>query len=213
MTMGAVWCPKSKKKEIVARIKEIKSKHKLNPSFEIKWNKVSPAKSDFYIDIVNYFFDDDDLHFRVLIVKDKMKLNHDAFQQNHDDFYYKMYFDMIKTILSPDYSYYIYLDIKDTKSQEKVDKLKHYLRSTHYDFKKQIIKRVQQVRSNEVQILQLTDLLTGAFSYLHRGLKENRGKLAIIEKIQIRSKYSLLQSTLYKEDKVNIFIWTPQNVK
>jgi len=31
-------------------------------------------------------------------------------------------------------------------------------------------------------------------------------KLAIIEKIRERSGYNLLQNTLYKEDKMNIFI-------
>ncbi|MCL4481865.1 MAG: DUF3800 domain-containing protein, partial [Bacteroidetes bacterium] len=98
---------------------EIKIKHGFKPDFEIKWNKVSKAKTDFYIELINYFFDDDDIHFRALVVPDKKALNHEAFNQDHDTFYYKMYFDLLKVILSPDCAYNIYIDIKDTRSQEK----------------------------------------------------------------------------------------------
>jgi hypothetical protein len=207
MVLGAIWCPIDKCKEIFKRIREIKIEYNFNPKFEIKWNKVSKGGIDFYLDIINYFFDNDDLHFRVLIVPDKKTLNHGAFNQDHDTFYYKMYFDMLKTILSPQCAYYIYIDIKDTRSNEKVMKLTEVLRNNHYDYHKQIIKRVQQVQSSEVEILQLTDLLIGAIGYLHRGLNKNDGKLKIINKIQQRSGYSLRRSTLYKEDKTNIFIW------
>ena len=80
------------------------------------------------------------MHFRALIIPDKSSLDHSGFNQTHDDFYYKMYFDLIKIILSPEYSYNIYLDIKDTQSEVKVNKLKEVLRSSHYDFEKRIIK-------------------------------------------------------------------------
>lgn len=207
MVLGAVWCPVLKKTEIFTRINEIKAKHKLSPTFEIKWNKVSKAKVDFYIDLIDYFFDDDDLHFRALVVPDKTILNHSYFNQTHDHFYYKMYFDLLKVILDPHYSYNIYLDIKDTKSQEKVEELQNVLRNTHYDFSRQIVKKIQQVRSHEVALLQITDLLIGAITYTHRNLNSNPAKLAIIDKIKKRSGYNLMHSTLYKEDKVNLFIW------
>ena len=207
MVLGGVWCPEQRKQEIFIRLKEIKSKHGFAPSFEIKWNKVSIQKLDFYLELINYFFDDDHLHFRALIVPDKSTLDHDAFSQTHDDFYYKMYFDLLKIILSPEYSYKIYIDIKDTRSQSKVIKLTDVLRTSHYDFEKNIIKKIQQVRSHEVILLQITDLLIGALSYLHRGLSSNQAKLKIIERIKERSGYSLTQTTLPKEDKMNIFIW------
>ena len=57
MTIGGVWCPFNKKNEIFHRIREIKEEHGLNKNFEIKWNKVSPGQLDFYMDIVNYFFE------------------------------------------------------------------------------------------------------------------------------------------------------------
>ena len=97
MVLGAVWCPLDKRREIAVRLREIKKKHGLSGSFEVKWTKISPAKREFYLDLVDYFFDNDDLHFRALIVPDKTQLRHDAFPgQDHDTWYYKMYFDMLK---------------------------------------------------------------------------------------------------------------------
>ena len=57
---------------------------------------------------------------------DKNILEHDKFKQCHDDWYYKMYFTLLSKIISPDDNYYIYLDIKDTRSQEKVKKITRY---------------------------------------------------------------------------------------
>lgn len=213
MVLGAIWCPKHKRKEIFERIREIKMNHSLPPNFEIKWNKVSNSKVDFYMDLVNYFFDDDDLHFRALVVKEKDKLNHEQFNQDHDTFYYKMYFDLLKVILNPENSYNIYLDIKDTKSQDKVLFLQKILRNNHYDFQKRILKKIQQVHSHEVELLQLADLLMGAVMYCNRNLQTNEGKMTLISRTKKRSGYTLLKSTLYKEDKFNLFIWKPKVIQ
>jgi hypothetical protein len=207
MVLGAIWTPKEYSQKTFSEIREIKIKNKLSANFEIKWNKISESKVDFYLNLVNYFFSNNNLHFRALVVHDKSILDHETRNQTHDDFYYKMYFDLLKVVLEPKFSYYIYLDIKDTKSQQKVQKLKEVLRASHYDFSKDIIKRVQQVRSHEIELIQLTDILIGAFSYLHRGLNINKGKLKVIEEIKRLSGYSLMNSTLFKENKCNIFIW------
>ena len=207
MALGAIWCDKEKKSNIFNRIREIKEEYGLSRSFEIKWNKVSPAKKDFYLRLIDYFFDDDEIHFRALIVPDKSKLNHTQFGQTHDEFYYKMYFDLLKVIFIPQNSYNIYIDIKDTRSQHKVEILTEVLRNNHYDFDKKIIRRVQQIKSHEVELMPLADLLIGAIAYKCRNLTTNSAKLAIIQRIQERSKYSLSGSTLYREDKLNLFFW------
>lgn len=207
MLIGGVWCPDGKKAEIFNRIREIKEEHGLNRHFEIKWNKVSAGQLNFYMDIVNYFFDNSDLHFRVLVVPDKQKLRHQDFNQSHDTFYYKMYFDMLKTLFEPGYGYNIYIDIKDTRGQKKVEKLHEVLCNNHYDFNREMIRRVQQVRSDEVELVAMADLLIGAVSYLHRNLNGSEAKIKLIERIRNRSGYDLLRSTLYRENKFNVFVW------
>lgn len=207
MVIGGVWCPRNKKDDIFRRIREIKAEHNLNPHFEIKWNKVSKGQLAFYMDIVNYFFDNSDLHFRAIVIPDKDLLDHEAFSQTHDDFYYKSYFNMLKTIFEPTNGYNIYIDIKDTRGQKKVEKLQEVLCNNHYDFNRQIIRNVQQVRSHEVELLTVADLLIGAVSYINRGLNQSEAKLKLIDRIKERSGYSLTSSTLYREPKFNLFVW------
>jgi hypothetical protein len=207
MTLGAVWCDENDKQFLFERIKDIKLKHKLKSNFEIKWNKVSKTKLKFYRDIINFFFDTDKINFRALIVPDKSVLDHEKYEQTHDDFYYKIYFDMLKIIIEPKSSHYIYIDIKDTRGFEKTLKLKEIIRTENYDFEKNIIKRIQEVRSDEVVLIQIADLLIGALSYFHRGLSGSEAKLDLIELIKKRTSYSLSKSTLPSERKFNMFIW------
>ena len=207
MVLGAVWCPLEKVREISVRIREIKKNHKLKPDFEIKWTKVSPAKARFYLDVMDYFFDDDDLHFRALIVPDKSRLRHEDFGQSHDNWYYKMYFDMLKVILSPTAKYRIYLDIKDTRSASKISKLHEVLCNKFYDFSREIIERVQTIRAHEIEILQLADLLIGTIAYVNKERSGNIGKEELIARMKERSHYSLTLTTLLREDKVNLFRW------
>lgn len=211
MALGAVWCSAEKTRETAARLREIKLKHALPASFETKWTKVSPAKLSYYLEVIDYFFDNDDLHFRALVIPDKSQLNHAAFEgQTHDTWYYKMYFDLIKVLLVPTNKYRIYIDVKDTLGVEKVAKLHDVLCNNLYDFSREIVERVQQVRSNEVEQLQLTDLLLGSVSYVNRGLRTSDAKQAIVGRVKERSGYNLDKTTLLREEKVNIFRWNAQ---
>ncbi|MDI3340115.1 MAG: DUF3800 domain-containing protein [Sphaerobacter sp.] len=212
MVLGAVWCPVARAREIAVRIREIKANHSLPRDFEIKWGKVSPARLKFYLALVDYFFDDDDLHFRALVATGKDRLRHQAFGQDHDTWYYKMYFELLKVLFEPDGRYRIYLDYKDTQAASKVRKLHDVLSNNMYDFDGKVIERVQCVRSHEVEQVQLADLLTGVISYVNRGLAESRAKTALVDRMRQRSQYTLTRSTPLGEKKVNLFRWTPSEV-
>ena len=207
MVLGALWCDANKAREIAVRIREIKASHGLPSGFEAKWTKISPARKDFYLALLDYFFDDDDLYFRAVVIPDKSKLDHAHFGQDHDTWYYKMYFELLRFLIDPQAEHYIYLDVKDTRGGMKVNKLREVLCNDTYDFDKEIIKRIQQVRSHEVAQIQLTDLLIGAISYANRGLSTNSAKLAFVERMRERSGHKLSKSTLLRETKVNILVW------
>lgn len=209
MVLGAVWCPKEKAREIATRLREIKVSCGLPRDFEVKWTKVSPAKQDFYKGLLDYFFDDDDLHFRG-VVAHKTGLQHEKFEQDHDEWYYKMYFNTLKILLTPKDQYNIYLDIKDTHSAAKAAKLRDVLCNSMYDFSRNVINHVQPVRSHDVEQIQLADLLIGAVGYANRELAGNAGKETLVARMRKRSGYSLTKSTLLKEDKVNVLVWHPQ---
>ncbi len=210
MVLGAVWCSREKVPEVSHRIMEIKARHGIY--FEVKWTKISPAKEHFYLDLLDYFFDDDDLHFRSLIVPDKSLLRHTEFGQSHDDWYYKMYFDLLKVILEPDSRYCIFLDYKDTQGGFKAAKLHEVLCNNMYDFSRQIVSRLQTVRSDEVQLIQLADILTGIISYANRRLESSRTKLALVNRMRERSGYSLTMTTLFQEKKTNLLVWKAKGI-
>ena len=85
MVIGAIWCPLEHVRQISHALRDILQRHGLSHDFEVKWTKVSPAKVEFYLNWMRYFFDTVALHFRALIIPDKTKLNHAAFpEQDHD---------------------------------------------------------------------------------------------------------------------------------
>ena len=120
MVLGALWCPASHRKFLARKIKALKSAHGLPASFEIKWVKVSPGQLPFYQALLDLFFDEPLLHFRGLVVADKQALDHGRFAQNHDEFYYKQWYTLLNRLIDPEKRYRIYLDIKDTRSQQTV---------------------------------------------------------------------------------------------
>ncbi len=207
MVIGAVYCPIEKVSKISKEIRESKREYGLSKKNELKWTKVSPGKLEYYQNLINYFFSNEDLHFRAIIVPDKNVLRHEKYNQTHDDWYYKMYFDMLKVILDPENCYNIYLDMKDSKSASKVAKLHDVLSNNIYDFSRAIVKKVQVIRSEESEVLQLADLIIGALSYYFRKNSTSRSKLELIEMIKSLSGYSLEKSTLLRENKFNIFVW------
>jgi len=213
MVLGAVQCPAHEARRIALRLRDIKMRHGLFKVFESKWTKVSRSKQAFYLDWVDYFFDDSDLQFRALVVPDKSILRHAEFEQTHDDWYYKMYFTMLKTLLHTGACFRIYLDYKDTWGGVKVNKLHEVLASDIYDFSREIVERVQVVRSHEIEQLQLCDLLIGAVAYANHGMGENEGKRAVVKRLQERSRLSLVKTTLLGERKVNLLLWDPSKVE
>jgi hypothetical protein len=209
MVLGALWTLKSNVVKHHQAIAELKAKHQLSPFFEIKWSKVSPSKVDFYLELVNYFFDNRTMGFRAWVIPDKSILDHKAYEQTHDEWYYKMYFYLLRNLISTERKYHIYLDIKDTRSRMKLHKLWEVLSNANYDFSREIIDNIQHVRSHDIGLMQLLDVLVGAVSYYARGLSSSTAKNEIISLIKEKTGLSLTRNTLPNERKFNLCIWRP----
>lgn len=210
MLISAVYCPKFKVKKINEYIEHLKENYNLSNKIELKWNKIDKKTEKLYLDIIAYFFNNDDLKFRVIVI-DKTKLNHEKYNQTENDFYHKSYYEMLKYIITPGNSYNIYPDIKDTNSYYYHQIMLDYLRFKMSDTNKKTIKKVQPIRSYEAPILQINDILIGALSYYYRGLSENRIKLTIVNEINKFYQNSFDVSSYYNNTKFNIFIWRSRN--
>ncbi|MFV0553996.1 MAG: DUF3800 domain-containing protein [Mangrovibacterium sp.] len=197
MLLGCVSCAYNQVQLHTKFIKELKQKHNLYG--EIKWSKVSSAQFDFYKELLHYFFATD-LKYRAVIVN-KSKIDNDGYQQDFDMFYYKMYYQLLNHNKNSEYSYNVYLDIKDTLSATKVNTLKDIL-----NIKYGVFRNVQNIRSHESAILQLADLITGALAYnLNNADKKVEAKQKLIGILDKHAPKGLTQSSNYADDKMNLF--------
>lgn len=197
MVLGSVSSAFNQVRLHTENIKNLKKKH--NYYGEIKWSNVSNSQKLFYLELIDYFFATD-LRFRALVVE-KDWIDNSRFGQEYDDFYYKMYYQMLNHNKNSEYHYNVYLDIKDTLSAFKVRKLKEIL-----NVKFGVFRNVQNIHSSESLIMQLADLMIGAVSYNLNSENQNvKAKKSIIEKIKHHSKQNLGSSSYLKEEKLNIF--------
>lgn len=210
MSLGAISVAHADTARVSKGLRELKRRHGMNTDFELKWSKVSPAKLDFYLEVVAYFFTEPALSFRGLVATHKDQLDHGAFAQDHDTWYHKMYFQMLRFVLDRSHRFRIYIDIKDTRGGPKSRVLQDILAHDVHDFDDQIVERIQILRSHEVQPLQLADFLVGALSSASRAAAHSEAKLAVIEAIASRIRSPLTTSTALGERKFNVFYWTPQ---
>ena len=214
MVLGGTYCRAGEVKRISRAVRELKAQHGLAPDFEVKWTKVSKGKLDFYRALVALFLEEDALHFRGVLIPDKGALDHGRFGQNHDEWYYKMYYTMLRYVFTAPNHYRVYLDIKDTRGGDKTRNLHNVLSNSLHDFNQETVARVQQVRSHESTILQLTDLLIGAVAYENRGLTGSEAKLALIADLKAAvGQNTLSQTSAFQNRKFNLLRWQANEVR
>lgn len=207
MTLGFISCVKDSSKQISKDLRNLKSKYNLNVNYELKWTKVSMNKIDYYKELIDYFFDNNDLRFRVVIA-DKSELDFNKYYYlDHDKWYYRVYYMLLGKTLLEKNKYNIYIDIKDTCSSEKVAKLKEVLNNSYYDFTEEMICKIQHIKSHESELLQLNDLLIGAIGYKNNNLHNSTAKLEIVRYLEEMSGESLISSTNRHSEKFNLFKW------
>jgi hypothetical protein len=213
MGLGALWLPTARVRQASEELRAIKTEHGIRQNFEAKWTQVSPAQVGFYEALLNYFFDHDEIRFRGVIARDKASVQYADDRGGHDGWYYRMYWLLLRGIIAPPRHARIYLDIKDTRGGPKVTKLHDILANTHYDFDHEYLERIQIVRSHEVELLQLTDLLIGALTAQARGTTTSPAKQALIKLIETRIRRKLGFSTSPDALDFNVFYWSPRVTK
>lgn len=208
MVIGGISCDKDLVKDICRDIRELKIKHGLDKFTEIKWTKVSNNKFDFYKELIEYFFENNNLSFRAIVFQDKSKFDYTKY--SHDELYYIMYFYLLREMIYPNIKNSIYIDKKDTNGGNKVKILKECLCKQKLDFTLEIIERIQIIDSKDSELMQLSDLLIGAVSYANRYLDQQNksvSKKGLVELIREKTGYNLLNTTLRREQKFNLFMW------
>tara|TARA_R110002033_G_scaffold6031_1_gene24501 strand:- start:13126 stop:13821 length:696 start_codon:yes stop_codon:yes gene_type:complete len=209
MCIGYIKVPQNQYTQLKERFEALKLEH--HTPMELKWNKFSNSRLPFYKALVDFFFNSP-LEFRCILVKYKDRLNHDDFNSgSHDNFYYKLIYFLLKTNPS-DEEYRVYLDIKDTRGKEKLNKI-HDVFTRYYQGVSPFT-HLQHIRSHDNVFIQLADFFIGAITYKTR-MKSNpelnhAGRLEFIEYLEEASGFSLDEGTVPWETKFNIFDHQPK---
>ena len=210
MVLGALWLSVPQLSLFTDAIRTIKKKHDIASHKEIKWTKVSPAKFDYYKDLVDVFFAVEQVNYRAVVI-DKSIVDYETYNKTRDDFYYSMTYILVRTIAEKRYGdMRLFLDYKDAWSGIRTTKLADYLNNTSSLNGKSL--SAQPVRSHEVVGLQLSDLLTGAVMYANKPQEkqESSAKKELIAHIEQHSGQKLTCGTPYSSEKINILKWEPK---
>lgn len=212
MVLGCVWCEAPVVFETSVLLRNLKQEHGLKRNYEAKWTKVSAGQLKYYNQLIDCFFSHPNLRFRAVLIPDKSALRHRDFGQSYDEWYYKMYFVLLKYLplhSPPESSFAMYLDMKDTHTPQRARLLHEILCNSLHDFGRSRILRVQPVRSHEVELLQVADVLIGAIAARSRGETTSKAKLSLMARIE-KAVGGGITTTTPDTDKFNLLRWRPQ---
>lgn len=201
LMIGSLWLPADMRSDIKARINELRQRH--NVHGEIKWRKISPARQDFYIALVDLFMSFGlDLRFRCIAV-DRHDVNMELHNGDAELGFYKFYYQVLHHWILDNNHYRIFCDLKRNRDRSRLATLKRVLGHAN---RSSVITDVQSLPSGEVVLLQLCDVLLGAASSRLNG-RQNMGaaKAAVVEHLERRLNRARLAPTNRAEDKFNIF--------
>ncbi len=149
------------------------------------------------------------LHRQKKLVNDNLKV------ESHETFYDELIFLLLNATVNPPHDEYrVFLDIKDTRGKEKIERISKILNSA-YPGKSPFL-NFQHIHSSENVLIQLTDLLIGAIAYKARGehlkVSASIAKLNLIDYIEQKFGYALNIGTNSTEKKFNIFDHQQENL-
>ena len=180
------------------QIKSIKAKYHYDG--ELKWTNVHEATYPMYKEIVEYFFMTD-MKFRAVII-DKSQIDENRPDYTFNDFYFRMYYQLLHQGSDLENNYNVYFDIKDTCSHLKLHKLQEIL---HWNT---AIRHFQFMRSHESCFMQLADILMGAINYnLRMEQGDIEGKVLAKKKIvdRLKEHTNISRTSPLSNKKFNLF--------
>jgi len=202
LAIGAVQCPRERKREIVGRIHQLQSRY--DAQGELGWKRVSPNRLPFYEALLDLFAAEPDLRFRCLVAN-RNDLDHATYNDGDSELgFYKLYYQMLVHWLQPGNRYHIYLDWQQNAVQSRFSDLKLVLSRKLSG--RASIACLEPVTSSNVPMIGLTDILIGAVGYAWNGLSGSEAKLRICEKLRESTDiHTLATTTPLTAHKVNVF--------
>jgi hypothetical protein len=205
MVIGSLWLPRDFREVFKREIHNLRDRHHVGGEF--KWSKVSPAKVEFYTELVKWFVaKGTDLRFRAIAV-DYRKVDLIRYHGEDQELgFYKFYYQMLHHWILDCNSYCIFCDYKTNSSPDRLKVLKRCLERTNLSAD---IIEVQAIRSRESVLIQLVDVLTGlTAATLNNAIRKGGAK----EDVKVELEKQLgekIAPTGKHESKFNVFQINP----
>jgi hypothetical protein len=187
MAIGGMWLARSQKESLTKGFRKLREEVGLKG--EVKWSKVSEKKLTAYQKLVDFFFDQEDLRFRVILVE-QAKVDVKKFHGNDRELgFYKFYFEMLEKWLLAGDRYLILLDFKRNKGADRYTSLRRVLERSARG--KAWIDDLTVIDSHQSPLSQMSDLLTGATAAQWCGITPGSPKAKLAQYIGQRRGASL----------------------
>lgn len=201
MVIGSLWLKTKDRERFKKDIHDLRNKYKIGGEF--KWQKISPSRLPFYLEIMGWFNAmAEQLRFRCIAVDRKdvdLKLYHDNDQELG---FYKFYYQLIHHWILDFNEYSIFVDFKSNRRRERLSDLRKCLAFSNLS---STVERVQAIHSYESVLIQLTDVLTGAASCrLNNNLNTTGAKFKVLCELE-RMIGRQISPTYKSEQKFNVF--------
>lgn len=198
--IGGIWMPANYRPIFKVKFNEIRKKY--NVSRELKWNKISPKFFDLHKEIIDYFFQTEQLRFRVILIEANKVDNYTFNDKDGELGFYKFYYQLLHHWIYDYNSYNIFLDLKENRDK---GRLKVLDRCLDYANLTSDIKQVQGLPSDESLGIQLADILTGLTNAKFNSKITSSAKLGLIEYVENTYLGKAIKPTPKWEEKFNVF--------
>lgn len=200
LMIGSLWLPAELRGEIKGRIAALRERHKAWG--EIKWNKVSPKRLNFFVELIDLFISyGDNLRFRCIAV-DRTQLNMALHDNDGELGFYKFYYQLLHHWILDFNEYRVFCDVKSHRDPKRLPVLARCLARANLS---SCIESIQSLPSDEVVLIQLCDLLLGAAnSRINQTLRDGSAKSAVVHRLESALGRKLAPSHK-AEEKFNVF--------
>ena len=202
LVIGSLWLKTDDRDTCKESIHELRNIHRIGGEF--KWQKISPSKATFYLELIDWFYKQgENLRFRCIAVE-QQKVNLLHYHDNDQELgFYKFYYQLIHHWILDFNKYTIFCDFKSNRRRDRLHVLKQCLEQSNLS---STIENVQAVRSRESVLIQLTDVLTGAAAArLNETLVTGSAKNEVANRLEKHLKRKI-GHTWKNEQKFNVFV-------
>lgn len=178
--IGSLWLKADSRRQYNSEIKDIRKRHSIYREF--KWTKVSQKNVPFCCDLVRFFYKEgDNLRFRCIVLPVKDLDAAKFHEADNELMFYKFYYQLLHHWILDNNKYRIYVDMKTNRVRRRLNTLRQCLDNANIMSE---VEFVQALPSQEVQLIQLTDLLTGAVGYRFHSGRNSQAKEEVLREVE-----------------------------